>query len=525
MTGFRIFYKPEGGTQQQIDVGNVNMTTLTNLKKYTSYNISVAVRNTMYVGPACSVTIIRTLEDAPDIGPQYTTATKINDTTFLVTWQPLTTAQSNGVVTKTQLDTEPGRPTDVQAESQTKTSIRVRWEKPLPLSLVVYEYTIEVKGSKPYWSNYSFSSTHKQNGTRTNMVIDSLVPGTSYEFWVTASTACGKSEKSVSSKKDTNIDNPVKPTGNSITLKNKFDVPLWSVDPVNGPVSSYQVIVIKGNKNVSDLPTNISDYKDAQELYVTAELKPNEIKSPFPVGDNKIYGQYKNVPLDKGKTYTIAERAITTENQGKIYAGQAVVVATIKVTQEQKGGISPVGPAVGAVVIVLLILVMVVLILLIKRRRQKRYSKKDSTVPLDDIEDQESGNVNEGQENELVQKDMAIPPTAGASVYSQDDVYDEVIDIAKPIPIRQFSEYVKSTKATEYARLKEEYKNLPNTHSFPKTVAKKPVNKKKNRYGNAIPFDHSRVIIEQTDGDEDSDYINASYVTVSFSYDPALCQP
>ncbi|XP_031557770.1 uncharacterized protein LOC116294321, partial [Actinia tenebrosa] len=285
MTGFRIFYKPEGGTQQQIaiDVGNVNMTTLTNLKKYTSYNISVAVRNTMYVGPACSVTIIRTLEDAPDIGPQKTTATKINDTTFLVTWQPLTTAQSNGVVTKYEIfwsiDIEGGRsgrslqdmfntttqatqyilcnlrfcanytvsvrgytsvgpgpkstiniltslaqPTDVQAESQTKTSIRVRWEKPLPLSLVVYEYTIEVKGSKPYWSNYSFSSTHKQNGARTNTVIDGLNPGTSYEFWVTALAACGKSEKSVSSKKDTDIDNPVKPTGNSITLKNKFDV-------------------------------------------------------------------------------------------------------------------------------------------------------------------------------------------------------------------------------------------------------------------------------------------------------------
>ncbi|XP_031557812.1 uncharacterized protein LOC116294358 [Actinia tenebrosa] len=228
---------------------------------------------------------------------------------------------------------EPNKPTDVQAETQTKTSIELRWKKPLPISLVVDEYMIEVKGSKSYWPKYSFSETYTQNGARTNMVIDSLVPGTSYEFWVTASAVCGKSEKSVSSKKDTDIDNPVKPTGNYVALKDKFDVPLWSVDPVNGPISSYQVIVIKGNKDVSDLPTNISGYKDAQELYVTAELKPNEIKSSFPVGDNKIYGQYKNVPLDKGKTYTIAERAIT-EHEGKLYAGQAAVVARIEVTQD-----------------------------------------------------------------------------------------------------------------------------------------------------------------------------------------------
>ena len=75
--------------------------------------------------------------------------------------------------------------------------------------------------------------------------------------------------------------------------------------------SLYQVIVIKGNKDTNNLPTNISDYKDGKELYVTAELKANEFKPSIPVGDNKHYGEYKNIPLDKGKTYTIAERAIT----------------------------------------------------------------------------------------------------------------------------------------------------------------------------------------------------------------------
>jgi hypothetical protein len=67
MAGFRIFYKPEKGIQQKIDVGNVAMATLTNLKKYTTYDISVSVRNTLYVGPPSSTTKVRTLEDGENI--------------------------------------------------------------------------------------------------------------------------------------------------------------------------------------------------------------------------------------------------------------------------------------------------------------------------------------------------------------------------------------------------------------------------------------------------------------------------
>jgi hypothetical protein len=67
MAGFRIFYKPQGGAQQQNDVGNVAMATLTNLKKYTDYGISVSVRNTVYAGPTSGITTKRTLEDGKEL--------------------------------------------------------------------------------------------------------------------------------------------------------------------------------------------------------------------------------------------------------------------------------------------------------------------------------------------------------------------------------------------------------------------------------------------------------------------------
>jgi hypothetical protein len=63
MAGFRIFYKPQGGAQQQNDVDNVAIATLTNLKKYTNYSISVSVRNTVYPGPTSDTMNVTTLED------------------------------------------------------------------------------------------------------------------------------------------------------------------------------------------------------------------------------------------------------------------------------------------------------------------------------------------------------------------------------------------------------------------------------------------------------------------------------
>jgi len=36
--------------------------------------------------------------------------------------------------------------------------------------------------------------------------------------------------------------------------------------------------------------------------------------------------------------------------------------------------------------------------------------------------------------------------------------------------------------------------------------------KSKNRYGNLLPYDHSRVVLDIIDNDNNTDYINANYV-------------
>lgn len=68
-------------------------------------------------------------------------------------------------------------------------------------------------------------------------------------------------------------------------------------------------------------------------------------------------------------------------------------------------------------------------------------------------------------------------------------------------------------------RLEKEWKNLCGYEAdTPVTkIASSPHNKKKNRYPDIVPYDHSRVVLNQTLNPDKSDYINAStIVSISF---------
>ncbi|XP_035384417.1 receptor-type tyrosine-protein phosphatase mu-like [Electrophorus electricus] len=80
------------------------------------------------------------------------------------------------------------------------------------------------------------------------------------------------------------------------------------------------------------------------------------------------------------------------------------------------------------------------------------------------------------------------------------------------IRVADLLEHVTQMKCAEGYGFKEEYESFFEGQSAPWDSAKKDENRMKNRYGNIIAYDHSRVRLQSLEGEQSSDYINANYV-------------
>ncbi|XP_061425100.1 receptor-type tyrosine-protein phosphatase mu-like isoform X1 [Lethenteron reissneri] len=84
---------------------------------------------------------------------------------------------------------------------------------------------------------------------------------------------------------------------------------------------------------------------------------------------------------------------------------------------------------------------------------------------------------------------------------------------ARPaIRVADLLQHIGQMKSTEGCGFKEEYESFLDGQSAPWQVAKKDENRGRNRYGNIIAYDHSRVVLEPLEGKPESDYINGNYV-------------
>uniref|UniRef100_S4RUV8 Receptor-type tyrosine-protein phosphatase kappa n=1 Tax=Petromyzon marinus TaxID=7757 RepID=S4RUV8_PETMA len=80
------------------------------------------------------------------------------------------------------------------------------------------------------------------------------------------------------------------------------------------------------------------------------------------------------------------------------------------------------------------------------------------------------------------------------------------------VRVADLLEHIGQMKTGEGYGFKEEYESFFEGQSAPWDVAKRDENRAKNRYGNIIAYDHSRVMLNVLDEEQNSDYINANYV-------------
>ncbi|TRY59146.1 hypothetical protein DNTS_032399, partial [Danionella cerebrum] len=314
-------------------------------------------------------------------------------------------------------------------------------------------------------------------------------------------------------------------------------------------------------------------------FYFAAELPPRNLQEPmaFTVGDNKTYQGFWNAPLAPRKNYNIYFQAVSrVEKESKT---QCLKLAFKGATEEPEVVPDPAKQTdqvvkiagISSAVLVFIVLVLLAFLLLKKRRSYYSYSyylklakkRKDAigTTRQEMTHMVNSMDRSYAEQNTLHAEEPLsvgfmdthtfsnrlpnepLVPTAVlggplCSCYTDENhtaaaaENSRLLDIPRyhcegtespyqtgqlhpAIRVADLLQHINLMKTSDSYGFKEEYESFFEGQSASWDAAKKEQNRTKNRYGNIIAYDHSRVILQPMEDDPSSDYINANYIDVS----------
>uniref|UniRef100_A0A4W5MF83 protein-tyrosine-phosphatase n=1 Tax=Hucho hucho TaxID=62062 RepID=A0A4W5MF83_9TELE len=397
----------------------------------------------------------------------------------------------------------------------------------------------------------------------THHLFVGLYPGTTYFFTLKASTNKGFGPP-VTTRIATKIAAPSIPEYETdMPPLNETDttitVLLKPAQSRGAPVSVYQLVVKEERKQKVRRAADVLEcfsvpvsFKNASILdlphYFAAELPPTylTVVQPFTVGDNKTYNGYWNPPLSPAKSYSIYFQALSKANgETKI---SCVRLATKGASTQDSDAVEPekqvdstvkmAGVIAG---ILMFIIILLGVVLTFKRRKLAKKQKetasssstqremglvstadksttKVSTLHKDDPFSTSSQDINGFSElftmrshSEMAQPSLTIQTYPYGGCESVEMSY-QAGQFQPAIRVADLLQHITQMKCGQGYGFKEEYEGLTEGQAAPWETAKKDDNRNKNRYGNIIAYDHTRVRLQLLDGDPHSDYINANYI-------------
>ncbi|XP_022808474.1 uncharacterized protein LOC111345455 [Stylophora pistillata] len=420
---------------------------------------------TIKPGPNGTINVT-TKEYAPSAGPEPASPSPVNKTTFNISWEPLPREKSYGKVTlyevkaiflkkensrkrsvinslsantsatfvvlsdfelcskynvsvraytaagsgpygePSELKTSrPQPPGDFRATHSGTTQVTLTWKQYDGEGNI--EYTLKYTGTKDYDKAFKDGEKIVKPIQKSTQTVTGLNPGTKYVFEVYWTSVCGKSVFKTLSV-ETDMMAPEPPDPHNVTdveiSETAVDIFLWPVEQKYGPISAYQVIVLKVVDGVEKLPENYDSQlkaaseakKDDVNFYIAAEIKNvPAVEKPwkFTVGDGEKTEIYVNEELEKGQNYIVYERALTDTTK-EVLKGEVEKVAKITITPtntgagttEKSSGFNAVAVAVPVVLLLLLVPAVVVAVFFYRRRRQSRSKgASERSVRLGDL--------------------------------------------------------------------------------------------------------------------------------------------
>ncbi|XP_072533176.1 receptor-type tyrosine-protein phosphatase kappa isoform X14 [Salminus brasiliensis] len=442
--------------------------------------------------------------------------------------------------------------------------IFLHWKEPLEPNGIITQYEISYSSVRsfdpsvpllrpPVMVSLPWNASHH--------VFSQLHPGTTYQFLIRARTSKGFGLPTTINI-TTNISAPTleEYDGSEAFLNETattITVLLKPAQAKGAPISAYQIVVEELNPHRTRREAGSVDcyqvpvsYQTAASggspYYFAAELPPGNLPepSPFTVGDNKTYHGYWNAPLAPRKNYNIYFQAVSSvEKETKT---QCVRLATKGATEEPEVIPDPAkqtdrvvkiaGISAGVLVFILLLLVA---ILLVKKRKLAKKRKdaigntrqemthmvnamdrsyaEQSTLHAEDpmsVTFMDSHSFNNRYENHAAAAENSrLLDVPRYHCEGTESPY-QTGQLHPAIRVADLLQHINLMKTSDSYGFKEEYESFFEGQSASWDVAKKEQNRTKNRYGNIIAYDHSRVILQPMEDDPSSDYINANYIDI-----------
>uniref|UniRef100_A0A8B9Y2N0 Receptor-type tyrosine-protein phosphatase kappa n=1 Tax=Bos mutus grunniens TaxID=30521 RepID=A0A8B9Y2N0_BOSMU len=441
--------------------------------------------------------------------------------------------------------------------------IFLNWKEPLDPNGIITQYEVSyssIRSFDPAVPVAGPPQTVSNLWNSTHHVFMHLHPGTTYQFFIRASTVKGFGPATAINV-TTNISAPTLPDYEGIDASlnetaTTITVLLRPAQAKGAPISAYQIVVEELHPHRTKRETGAMEcyqvpvtYQNAMSggapYYFAAELPPGNLPepAPFTVGDNRTYQGFWNPPLAPRKGYNIYFQAMSSvEKETKT---QCVRIATKAAATEEPEVIPDpakqtdrvvkiAGISAGILVFILLLLVVILIVkkskLAKKRKDAMGNTRQEMTHMVNAMDrsyaDQSTLHAEDPLSITFMDQHNFSPRYENHSATAESS---RLLDVPRylcegtespyqtgqlhpAIRVADLLQHINLMKTSDSYGFKEEYESFFEGQSASWDVAKKDQNRAKNRYGNIIAYDHSRVILQPVEDDPSSDYINANYI-------------